>query len=431
MYSYRGGHGDSGDLDIDAVRNDLTRLNIPQIKSLLAQHRAPVTGNKSVLVQRLITCMHPQAAVTSGSQHVRVHHASALESSEPSQCSADNNDDAESADNLEWDCENEEHQSGESRENEDNTDNGVVDDLSWGDGLQASKFKSLGTPKRRTVRIHGHLQKDNLFMTYVAAAVDMVRKAKSNTGAVREGIDLQFERAPQHSEAPQSVSEANDVEARKEAQRAAYAALVPLFIVAVFFYYDTELDPYAPLFTWNHVGWFLSLYCAMPKKKNSKGRDVEGASPSMLSKLQMVMNGMYVRERQMFNSWQYLRNAQFEFKDKYFAESYDNGKPAVHDNPRWDNPLRAHRVDQQASKMNNAKPAADTLLNACRLNRNEFFGIIHHLVSNWTESSVRSAAFLAVSFSGAVRGDSLKSTCFKNVLHKTISTGSNLEDILP
>ena len=58
----------------------------------------------------------------------------------------------------------------------------------------------------------------------------------------------------------------------------------------------------------------------------------------MLSKLQMVINGMYVRDRQMFDSWQYLKNARFEFKDKYFAESYDNGKPAVHDNPRWDNP---------------------------------------------------------------------------------------------
>ena len=173
-----------------------------------------------------------------------MHHASAPDTS--AAVSADR-DYADSASSMNWGSDVEDQSVG--HEQEDNTDDGVVDDLSWGDGLQASKLKSLGTPKRRTVEIHGHLQQDKLFMTYVAAAVEMLHKARSNTGALRDGIDLQFERAPQHSEAPQSVSEANDVEARKEAQRAAYAALVPLFIVAVFFYYDTPLDPYAPLFT--------------------------------------------------------------------------------------------------------------------------------------------------------------------------------------
>lgn len=174
--------------------------------------------------------------------------------------------------------------------------------------------------------------------------------------------------------------------------------IMPLFIIAVFFYFDTPLDPYAPLFTWSHVGWFLNLYFKMPKKSNSRGREIDGASPSMLSKLQMVLNGMYVRERQMFNSCEYLRIAIFDHKDKYFSECYENGKPASQDNPFWENPLRSHRRDQQRSKMCNSLPAADTMRDGCRIKRDEYFKIIHHLISQWTEPTTRTAAFLAVGF---------------------------------
>ncbi len=204
-------------------------------------------------------------------------------------------------------------------------------------------------------------------------------------------IELQFRLARQKDDSPHP-SAAKDIQTRNKTQREAYGLIVPLFIVAIYFYYDTPLDPYAPLFTWSHVGWFLDLYFVMPKKGNTRGREIDGASPSMLAKLQMVMNGMYVRERQMFNSWGYLRESEFDFKDKYFAENYDDGKPANHANPMWENPLRNHRQRQQSAKMNNEKPAADTILNGCqcRLDIAEFFGVIHRLVGTWTEASVRS-----------------------------------------
>ncbi len=82
----------------------------------------------------------------------------------------------------------------------------------------------------------------------------------------------------------------------------------------------------------------------------------------------MVMNGMNVRERQMFDSWGYLRESEIDFKDKYFAENYDEGKPANQETPLLKNPLRNHTGQrQQRAKLNDEKPVAYTILNGSRL----------------------------------------------------------------
>ncbi len=81
--------------------------------------------------------------------------------------------------------------------------------------------------------------------------------------------------------------------------------------------------------------------------------------------------------------------------------------------------------------MKKEKPAANTILNGSRLDIADFSGVIHRLVGTWTESSVQSAAFVAVSFDGAVRGDSLKSNCFKNILHITSHTEGELDYLVP
>jgi len=87
--------------------------------------------------------------------------------------------------------------------------------------LQASKFRSLGIPKRRDALVHAHLQSDNIFMHYLKTAEENLGKVRAAAGPLRDGIDLQF-RLARLKDASLNPSAAKDIEKRNKAQREAY-----------------------------------------------------------------------------------------------------------------------------------------------------------------------------------------------------------------
>jgi hypothetical protein len=273
----------------DDCRDFIRGHNLQQIKALLSVLRVPVSGNKDVLVQRALANIFRvdsededkgSSAEEELNQQASMGNYLVIDDHRPPAVSRE--DDA----GEEQDSEQEESEGVDEEDEEDEED-----EIIWNKSLDASKIEHLGKPKRRTATIHAHLLHDQLFMSCVKKARERIQKAMNFAGS-QEGLIL-IEARPHVTEREMHLapSQGKSADTMTATTRSAYHLLIPLFIIAVYFYSETALDPYAPLFTWTNVGWFLTVYMNMPKKGNSRGRDIEGASSSMLARLQMALNG--------------------------------------------------------------------------------------------------------------------------------------------
>lgn len=275
----------------------------------------------------------------------------------------------------------------------------------------------MGVQQRDQAQLPLHLYLDPLCMCFVQT--------------IQRTYSLSF-RMPQASSLQhiQVDSEKVQQNKRQSATQKAYMTFGCLFLVYTCFFIQEELNINAPLFTMKNCTDFLQRYVKMPKRQTMRGTaGLKIPSMGMLNKLAMVLNGMFRREREIFDT--YLRTLTFDDRAKFFIDPIENARPAAcANNHDWRELYKKHSRDIKKSCEFNNLPNNEAVKASVRLTDDETYAITLQLLGKGDFKGTRDAALLSLNLVSVGRTGEVTNSLFKDIRHLTFTCGtSNPEDL--
>ena len=217
---------------------------------------------------------------------------------------------------------------------------------------------------------------------------------------------------------------------RQPATQKAYMTFGCLFLVYTCFFSQEELNIHSPLFTMKNCTDFLQHYVKMPKRQTMRGTaGLKIPSMGMLNKLAMVLNGMFRREREIFET--YLKTLTFHDSAKFFVEPIADARPAAcANNQDWRELYKRHSRDIKRSCEFNSLPNSEVVKACVRLTDDETYAMALQMLGNGDLKSTRNAALLALNLVSVGRTGEVTHSLFKDIRHLSFTSGtSNAGDL--